>query len=185
MSRRVTVSPDPRLLVCPLFLMHRARRTTEPSWHGGRLHQTHTFSDHVHEAGVTALRTGLDARCRAVIRSSRRHRPLPLRRRRSQRLLTTGWFPARRDGPSSQTSSTSSRWNASGPSPRRCGRAQDTAPCGDSTGSAFGQGRGTGHGRARCGHQNQRPSRAASDGVMSDRTTSVSKSSPRPMVVPT
>jgi hypothetical protein len=70
MSRRVTVSPDPRRLVCPgqeslqccersircaqfrwsrrvwfpiLFPMHRARRTTEPSWHGERLHQTHTF----------------------------------------------------------------------------------------------------------------------------------------------
>ena len=40
---------------------------------------------------------------------------------------------------------------------------------------------GSGH---RCGHQNQRPSSAAIDGVMNDRTTRVSNSRPRPMVVP-
>ena len=34
------------------------------------------------------------------------------------------------------------------------------------------------------GHQNHRPSAAAIDGVMNDRTISVSTSSPKPMVVP-
>ena len=41
-----------------------------------------------------------------------------------------------------------------------------------------------GAGRTRCGHQNQRPSRVAMDGVMNERTISVSNSRPRPMVVP-
>ena len=35
------------------------------------------------------------------------------------------------------------------------------------------------------GHQNQRPSSAATDGIMNDRTTSVSNRSPKPIVVPT
>src|ERR1700733_7651891 len=42
-----------------------------------------------------------------------------------------------------------------------------------------------GRGRTCCGHQNQRPSSAAMDGVMNARTTSVSNSRPRPMVIPT
>jgi hypothetical protein len=41
-----------------------------------------------------------------------------------------------------------------------------------------------GRGRTRCGHQNQRPRSAATDGVMKERTISVSNNSPRPMVVP-
>jgi len=48
-----------------------------------------------------------------------------------------------------------------------------------------GQGEGTGRCRTCCGHQNHLPSSAAMDGVISDRTISVSKSRPRPMVVPT
>src|ERR1700743_1746516 len=36
----------------------------------------------------------------------------------------------------------------------------------------------------RCGHQNQRPRSVATEGVMNERTISVSNSSPRPMVVP-
>src|ERR1700687_535933 len=39
--------------------------------------------------------------------------------------------------------------------------------------------------RTLCGHQNQRPRSAAMDGVMNERTTSVSNNRPRPMVVPT
>jgi hypothetical protein len=42
-----------------------------------------------------------------------------------------------------------------------------------------------GRGRTRTGHQNQRPRRAAIDGVMNERTISVSNSKPSPMVVPT
>jgi len=38
--------------------------------------------------------------------------------------------------------------------------------------------------RTLCGHQNQRPRSAAMDGVMNERTISVSNNSPRPMVVP-
>ena len=45
--------------------------------------------------------------------------------------------------------------------------------------------RGTGLVRMRCGHQNQRPSRAAIEGVMKERTTRVSNSRPIPMVLPT
>ena len=41
-----------------------------------------------------------------------------------------------------------------------------------------------GRGRTRCGHQNQRPSSAAIDGVMNDRTISVSNSRPIAIVVP-
>lgn len=37
----------------------------------------------------------------------------------------------------------------------------------------------------RIGHQNHRPSSAAIAGVMKERTTSVSKSKPKPIVVPT
>src|SRR5262249_19772239 len=44
---------------------------------------------------------------------------------------------------------------------------------------------GNGLARTRCGHQNQRPISAAIDGVMKERTTSVSNSRPRPMVLPT
>ena len=51
--------------------------------------------------------------------------------------------------------------------------------------SADGHGEGTGRDRTRCGHQNHLPSSAAMDGVMNDRTTSVSNSSPSPIVVPT
>src|SRR6185312_6951043 len=39
--------------------------------------------------------------------------------------------------------------------------------------------------RTRCGHQNQRPSSTAIDGVRNERTTSVSNNRPMPMVVPT
>jgi hypothetical protein len=42
-----------------------------------------------------------------------------------------------------------------------------------------------GRGRTLIGHQNQRPSSAAMDGVMNERTTSVSNSRPGPIVVPT
>ena len=42
-----------------------------------------------------------------------------------------------------------------------------------------------GRGRTICGHQNQRPSSAAIDGVMNERTTSVSNSRPKAIVVPT
>ena len=41
-----------------------------------------------------------------------------------------------------------------------------------------------GRGRTACGHQNHRPSSAAIDGVMNERTTKVSNNRPRPMVVP-
>ena len=44
---------------------------------------------------------------------------------------------------------------------------------------------GTGRVRTTCGHQNQRPISAAIDGVMNDRTISVSNSSPSAMVLPT
>lgn len=40
-----------------------------------------------------------------------------------------------------------------------------------------------GRGRTFCGHQNQRPSSAAIDGVISERTINVSNSRPRPIVV--
>ena len=56
---------------------------------------------------------------------------------------------------------------------------------------ASGSGSGSGSGAALpavrkvfSGHQNHRPSAAAIDGVMNDRTMSVSTSSPKPMVVP-
>ena len=42
-----------------------------------------------------------------------------------------------------------------------------------------------GRGRTRCGHQNQRPSSAAIDGVMNERTIRVSNSRPSAIVVPT
>jgi hypothetical protein len=42
-----------------------------------------------------------------------------------------------------------------------------------------------GRGRTLIGHQNQRPSSAAMDGVMNERTTNVSNNRPRPIVVPT
>jgi hypothetical protein len=42
-----------------------------------------------------------------------------------------------------------------------------------------------GRGRTLIGHQNQRPSRAAMEGVMNERTTNVSNIRPGPMVVPT
>jgi hypothetical protein len=42
-----------------------------------------------------------------------------------------------------------------------------------------------GRGRTFCGHQNQRPSSAVMDGIMNARTTNVSNTRPRPMVVPT
>ena len=51
--------------------------------------------------------------------------------------------------------------------------------------AGVGHGDGTGRVRIRCGHQNQRPSSAAIDGVMNDRITSVTKIRPMPMVVPT
>lgn len=41
-----------------------------------------------------------------------------------------------------------------------------------------------GRGRTSCGHQNQRPSSAATEGVMNARTTNVSNKSPKPIVVP-
>ena len=41
-----------------------------------------------------------------------------------------------------------------------------------------------GRGRTFSGHQNHRPSSAAIDGVMNERTISVSKIRPTPMVVP-
>src|SRR3954452_2052619 len=57
----------------------------------------------------------------------------------------------------------------------------------DSVASCRGDGHGTGLGRIRtiCGHQNHGPIIAAIDGVMNDRITSVSKSRPSPIVVPT
>src|SRR5947209_4807167 len=42
-----------------------------------------------------------------------------------------------------------------------------------------------GRGRTLIGHQNQRPSSAAMEGVMNERTTNVSNSRPKPIVVPT
>ena len=42
-----------------------------------------------------------------------------------------------------------------------------------------------GRDRTCIGHQNQRPNRAAMEGVMNERTTKVSNSRPRPTVVPT
>ena len=53
--------------------------------------------------------------------------------------------------------------------------------------SAAGWGHGWGMGRSRtiCGHQNQRPMRAAMDGVMNDRITRVSNNRPSAMVLPT
>ena len=45
--------------------------------------------------------------------------------------------------------------------------------------------RRTGRVCTRCGHQNQRPRSAAIDGVMNERTISVSNSRPSPIVVPT
>src|ERR1700730_12606634 len=51
--------------------------------------------------------------------------------------------------------------------------------------AGVGHGEGTGRCRTICGHQNHLPSSVAMDGVMSDRTTSVSKSRPSPIVVPT
>ena len=42
-----------------------------------------------------------------------------------------------------------------------------------------------GRGRTRSGHQNQRPSSAAIEGVMNARTINVSNNRPMPMVVPT
>ena len=55
----------------------------------------------------------------------------------------------------------------------------------DSVGGGLGHGSGSGRCRTRCGHQNHLPSSAAMAGVMNDRTTRVSNSRPRPMVVPT
>jgi hypothetical protein len=44
---------------------------------------------------------------------------------------------------------------------------------------------GAGRGRTTCGHQNQRPSSAAIDGVMNALITKVSNNRPNPIVVPT
>ncbi|SIK46170.1 Uncharacterised protein [Mycobacteroides abscessus subsp. abscessus] len=46
-------------------------------------------------------------------------------------------------------------------------------------------GGGSGRVRTFSGHQNQRPRMVAMAGVMNDRTTRVSNSRPRPIVVPT
>ena len=51
--------------------------------------------------------------------------------------------------------------------------------------AGVGQGAGLGRCRTRCGHQNHLPISAAMDGVISERTIKVSKSNPRPIVVPT
>jgi hypothetical protein len=52
-------------------------------------------------------------------------------------------------------------------------------------GRTYRSGKLAGRGRTCCGHQNQRPSSAAMDGIMNARTTNVSNTRPRPMVVPT
>src|ERR1700760_1689093 len=70
---------------------------------------------------------------------------------------------------------------------RRSYRLLNTASVLEDSARCLGLGHGEGTGRCRtiCGHQNHLPSNAAMDGVINDRTTSVSNSNPRPMVVPT
>ena len=72
-----------------------------------------------------------------------------------------------------------------------CGGPHRQAPRQDDPIESSAQWTSTGDGRVSAGllrtfsgHQNQRPSRAAIDGVMNDRTMSVSNRSPRPIVVP-
>ena len=64
-------------------------------------------------------------------------------------------------------------------------RDHGVSVCRPDDGETLGHGTGRGRVRTCCGHQNQRPSSAAIDGVMNDRITSVSKINPMPIVVPT
>jgi hypothetical protein len=63
--------------------------------------------------------------------------------------------------------------------------SKELATLGASTYSLVGHGAGLGRGLTTCGHQNQRPSSAAMDGVMKARMTNVSNRRPIPIVVPT
>src|ERR1700710_1926109 len=71
-------------------------------------------------------------------------------------------------------------------------KSSGLSPChatGTGWGSVAGGGDGHGAGTGRCrtivGHQNHFPRSAAMDGVINERTTRVSNSRPRPIVVPT